>query len=185
MKGIVFTEFLEMVEKEFGIDTVDDIIDASNLDSGGSYTSVATYPVEELLSLTEALSQLTQTPVNRLVHSFGQYLANSFVEKFPSFFEEQKTTLEFLKRVDQHIHVEVKKLYPEAELPKFTHQQKDQHTLLLHYQSTRNLPDLAHGLIEGSSLYYKENIDIQRTTDNSVSPPIETFTISYLPSHEQ
>ena len=31
MKGIVFTEFLEMVEDQFGLETVDDIIEAADL----------------------------------------------------------------------------------------------------------------------------------------------------------
>ena len=39
MKGIIFTEFLDMVEKKFSIETVDHIIEVSNLSSGGSYTA--------------------------------------------------------------------------------------------------------------------------------------------------
>ena len=38
MKGIVFTEFLDMVEKEFGYETVDHIIENSELSSNGIYT---------------------------------------------------------------------------------------------------------------------------------------------------
>lgn len=41
MKGIVFTEFLEMVESHHSADMVDDIIDAARLVSGGIYTAVA------------------------------------------------------------------------------------------------------------------------------------------------
>ena len=44
MKGIVFTEFLEMVEDKFSADMVDDIIDDCDLASGGAYTAVGTYP---------------------------------------------------------------------------------------------------------------------------------------------
>ena len=42
MKGIVFTEFLEMVEAQFGLDTVDAIIENSDLPSRGAYTAVGT-----------------------------------------------------------------------------------------------------------------------------------------------
>ena len=34
-KGIVFTEFLEMVEQKFGMDMVNDLIDNNSLSSGG------------------------------------------------------------------------------------------------------------------------------------------------------
>ena len=42
MKGIIFTEFLDLVEEKFGLEMVDKIIEQSNLDSGGIYTSVGT-----------------------------------------------------------------------------------------------------------------------------------------------
>ena len=41
MKGIVFTELIELVEKKFGLEMVDTIIGESDLPSGGVYTSVA------------------------------------------------------------------------------------------------------------------------------------------------
>ena len=40
MKGIVFTEFLEMVEEKFDLETLDKIIINSKLPSEGVYTSV-------------------------------------------------------------------------------------------------------------------------------------------------
>ena len=51
MKGIVFTEFLEMVEETIGLETVDYIIYKSELKSEGIYTSVGTYDFFEMLSL--------------------------------------------------------------------------------------------------------------------------------------
>lgn len=49
MKGIVFVEFLEMVESTFSAEMADDIIDACDLSSGGAYTSVGTYPHSEIV----------------------------------------------------------------------------------------------------------------------------------------
>src|SRR5262245_35992633 len=51
MKGVVFTEFLEMVGAKFGEDMVDDVILACELPSGGAYTSVGTYDHQELFAL--------------------------------------------------------------------------------------------------------------------------------------
>ena len=50
MKGIVFTEFLEMVETKFGLETVDNIIENSDLKSEGIYTSVGTYDFNEMVT---------------------------------------------------------------------------------------------------------------------------------------
>jgi len=40
MKGIVFGEFMEMVEATFGDETVDMMVEQNNLASGGVYTAV-------------------------------------------------------------------------------------------------------------------------------------------------
>ncbi|MFT4982342.1 MAG: hypothetical protein ACI9UR_002213, partial [Bacteroidia bacterium] len=40
MKGIVFTEFLELVEDKFGLEVVNQIIDGCELETDGVYTSV-------------------------------------------------------------------------------------------------------------------------------------------------
>ena len=43
MKGVIFTEFLEMVESHFSPEMADRIITAARLPSGGAYTAVGTY----------------------------------------------------------------------------------------------------------------------------------------------
>ncbi len=43
MKGIVFTELIDMVEATFGEDMMDDVFDDCDLESGGAYTAVGTY----------------------------------------------------------------------------------------------------------------------------------------------
>ena len=59
MKGIVFAEFIELVEDKFGFEIADEIIEESNLPSGGSYTSVGTYDHREMLELVTHLSEKT------------------------------------------------------------------------------------------------------------------------------
>ena len=78
MKGIVFTEFLEMVESHHSADMVDDIIDAARLVSGGIYTAVATYPHQELVDLILALCERTNKSVQDELRDFGRYLFGRF-----------------------------------------------------------------------------------------------------------
>ena len=56
MKGIIFTEFLDMVEAQFGLAVVDEIITNSKTLHQGIYTSVGTYDFNEMISLLVALS---------------------------------------------------------------------------------------------------------------------------------
>jgi hypothetical protein len=166
MKGMVFTEFLEMVEDKFGFDVTDDIIEASKgeLSTQGAYTAVGTYPHSEMIALVTNLSAATQIPVPKLVHVFGEHLLNQFAKHYSGFFESANNTFDFLKSIDNHIHVEVLKLYPEAELPRFScfHPNDDAHRLTMIYTSERAMSDLASGLIEGSIKYYNEKITYEK-----------------------
>jgi hypothetical protein len=56
MKGIIFTEFLEMVERDYGFEALNGIIDKSKLESNGIYSGVGTYDFKELGQLVKQLS---------------------------------------------------------------------------------------------------------------------------------
>jgi len=160
MKGIVFCEFVEMMENQFSADMADEILSGVHLASGGAYTTVGTYDHHEMLALVTRLSEKTGMPVPELVSAFGRYLFSRFVVLYPGFFENIDGAFAFLERIEVHVHVEVKKLYPDAELPSFATSQPEADTMFMVYTSTRPFADLAHGLIEGCILHYGESIDI-------------------------
>ncbi len=162
MKGIVFREFITLVENVFGEDMMDQLILTTNPASGGSYTSVGTYDHQELVAMVVELSKRTGIPTAELIHTFGKTLADVFSKKFTSFFTDCNGTVDFLKKIDNHIHVEVKKLYPDAELPKFSYIDINEHEFELHYESTRDFSHLAHGLIEGCMEYFGESYQLFR-----------------------
>lgn len=180
MKGIVFNEFVSMVEGIFGEEMMDDIFGEVSLPSGGAYTSVGTYDHAELVTLVERLSLKVKIPVPQLVHGFGKHLAKVFSNKFQFFFDDCSDTIEFLHRIDNHIHVEVKKLYPDAELPRFYYQSLDPNNLRLIYESTRAFGDLAEGLIEGCAEYFGDALQIQKADESSQSQSRIVFTITKL-----
>jgi hypothetical protein len=162
MKGIVFTEFLELVEDQFGLEVADHIIQASDLPSGGVYTSVGTYDHHELLQLVNHLSTAAQVAVPDLLRTFGEYLFGRFVVGYPRFFEGVQTTFHFLMQIDSHIHTEVRKLYPDAELPRFEYKRLAADHLELLYHSSRPLADFAEGLIRGCIKHFREQIELER-----------------------
>ena len=166
MKGIVFTEFLSMVENAFGLEVTDSVITSSKVKNKGAYTSVGTYDHRDILQLVSQLSILIGTPIPSLVKSFGKHLHGVFVRKFPEFYLAKSDCFEFLKSVDSFIHVEVKKLYPDAELPTFDFEQRDSNTLILRYESKRPFALLAEGLICGAIAHYGQKISLE-TLDTS------------------
>ena len=78
MKGIVFTEFLQLVEEKFGYETVDKVLLQVQPENDGAYTAVGTYDHQELIQLVVALSQETKVAVPDLVKAFGRYLFTKF-----------------------------------------------------------------------------------------------------------
>ncbi len=158
MKGIVFTELCDMIEKEFGPKTLNKVIDSANLESGGVYSSVGTYKDTELVSLVTQLSSETKIAPQDLIHAYGKYFFNVLKSNYEMFFDKPDC-FEFLKSIDNHIHVEVKKLYPDAELPRFSYEE-DGNTLKMKYTSPRHLSSFALGLMEKTIEHYGEDIEV-------------------------
>jgi hypothetical protein len=162
MKGVVFIEFLEIVEARFSADMVDDIIDEAALTSGGAYTTVGTYPHEEMVALTMALSGRIGLGVKQLLLTFGEHLFGRFALGYPRFFVGYTDAFEFLAGVEDVIHAEVLKLYPDAELPRFDIEHHDAERLVLLYESRRHFEDLAEGLMRGCIAHFGGGISLQR-----------------------
>ena len=161
MKGIVFREFIDMVEETFDEEMVDTIISKSDPKSGGIYTTVGTYDHTELVSLVVSLSEETDLPVQALVEAFGNFLFGRFFELFPIFFNHN-TSFEFLNTIHDVVHVEVLKLYPDATLPDFVSKISDDgKTLHFEYHSPRHFADLAVGLMKGSFDHWNESVTIE------------------------
>ncbi len=161
MKGVVFTEFLDFVSKRYSADTADDIIDASKLPSGGAYTAVGTYSHAEMAALCSALTERTGEPVADLLRGFGTHLSATFARGFPAFFSRSGHFFDFLESLEAFIHVEVRKLYPDAELPTFKVEQRAPTRLVMEYRSPRRMADLAEGLILGTARHFGVEARVQ------------------------
>ena len=162
MKGIIFTEFLAMVEEKFGYATVDEIITESNTPNDGAYSAVGTYKFEELVSLIVALHNKSGIPISDLIKTYGVYFFNVLHSNYGAFFDRVPNLFAFLESIHGHIHVEVKKLYPDAELPDFEVLEKSEQKMVLIYSSERKLSDFALGLLESAAIHFKENVEIEK-----------------------
>jgi len=179
MKGIVFTEFLDMVEEKFGYEIVDQIIVESDLESKGIYTAVGTYPHSEVVSLLMNLSEKVEIDPAILLKEFGKYLFDTFLASYPQFFSAVTDAFSFLHSIDKHIHVEVLKLYPDATLPKFLSEETEDGTMIMTYLSERKMSGLALGLIEKAIAHYGESCAIN--TENLKDDGSEVkFTIKRI-----
>lgn len=162
MKGIVFTEFVEMVEQQYSSETMDRVLDESKLASGGAYTSVGAYDHHELMVLATKLSEITGEPVPYLIQMFGRYLFCSFHALYPSFFVGPNTAIDFLAQIEDVIHAEVRKIYSDANPPVFEVTRTSSSQLVMVYHSHRHLGDLAQGLIEACIAHFRQPLALLR-----------------------
>jgi Haem-NO-binding len=160
MLGMVFTEFVELVEERFSPALADAVLQDVAPPHGGAYTAVGYYPHEEMLALVGALSARTGVAAPELVKAFGHHLLTRFTQGHGEMFARSTNLFDFVASIDGHIHVEVHKLYDKATLPRFTVLSRTPTTMTLLYQSSRHMEMLAQGLLEGAAQHYGEDCRI-------------------------
>ncbi len=162
MKGMVFVELLEMAESILGEDAVDDVLAKTDLASGGAYTAVGNYSCTELMTLVKAFSDHSGAGVSDLQRAFGRWMHGRFVKSYPGFFRDKPDALSMFEAIEGEVHVEVRKLYPDVELPTFDTERPSPDELKLIYTSPRPLTDFCHGLIEACVDHYGVSAEIDR-----------------------
>ena len=178
MKGIVFSEYIEFVEDKLGMEIAERMIEECDLPSGGAYTAVGTYDHKEIVQLVVKLSELTDTPVPALLKAFGEHLYGILSGGYPQLVSTCSSAFELFKSIENFIHVEVRKLYSDVELPYFGYEEVDENTLKLTYNSERGFADLAEGLIVGAANHFNEDIEISRTDLSDGAHTHEVFTLT-------
>ncbi|WP_054852568.1 heme NO-binding domain-containing protein [Olleya sp. ITB9] len=161
MKGIVFTEFLELVEDKFGLEMVDNIISSSDLESGGAYTAVGTYSFSEMLQLLQHLSANTGISIDDLLLVYAEHFFGVIEVSYPGLLATYKDPIEMISSIENHIHVEVRKIYPDAELPTFVVENKSENDLTVIYKSSRAMHHFGLGLMNKTFEHFNATAKIE------------------------
>lgn len=162
MKGIIFNTVEETVGEIYGPDTWDDLIDAAGV--SGSYTSLGTYPDEELVAIVGAACQATDMSASEILEALGRKSFDKLVTHVPDLVDKDKGAFHFLSTVHDIIHVEVAKLVPEAKTPDVITREIDETTMEVSYTSQRRMGALARGLMLGAGDYFGETLTVESET---------------------
>lgn len=180
MLGIVFTEFMTMVEDRFSADILDDVLETPGLSTDGAYTTVGYYDHKDMVLMVVALSKAVDVPVDDLIEAFGRHLFSILAGKYPELIAGKLSSMDVLESIDSAVHREVIKLYPQAELPEFRCERHSLTHLTMHYRSKRPFSRLALGLIKGCGDYYSDSLDIKYHSDDSEDSYSTEFDISLV-----
>jgi hypothetical protein len=94
------------------------------------------------------------------LYTYGLHFFKVLEDSYPQIIDKYENPMELLSSIDSHIHVEVRKIYPDAELPKFYVLEKDKNKLVLKYVSSRSMYSFALGLIEKTFHHYNSSAKI-------------------------
>jgi hypothetical protein len=178
MKGIVFTELIDFIERHTSVAIAESIIDETELESGGAFTSVGNYPHSEAVKLVVSASERLDTPVADLMRQFGKELFATLLNSHPQFIDvNTKNAFAFLAKVQNHIHVEVAKLYADADLP-VIQTSLDEDKMIVRYESHRPFAMLAMGLIEGCCAHFDDTLVVELQGDPNDATNRATFSVT-------
>lgn len=157
MKGVLFNVVEDVVNEAMSADAWDDIIERSGV--VGAYTTLGNYDEEDLTKLvaaTAAAAGLSEGDTLRLTGRLG---FKRLVHRAPQLLEGLDDWRMVLDSLDDIIHPEVRKIYPEADVPMFT-TRPDGSDLLVTYSSRRELCALADGLIVGNGDWFGATLSV-------------------------
>jgi len=180
----VFTEFVEMIDKRYGLDVVDRMIAASDSSCGGSYVSVDTYSHEEFARLIGSLGEIVDAEPGKLLSWFGEQLFGRLALAYAHLLDGIEEPLHLLERLDGYVHFEVQKLEPDAQLPSFEFVRTGPETATMTYRSQRALPDLADGLLRGCFGHFGRQASIRREDRSGGAGTLVDFIVESQPDSE-
>ncbi|MEF1292191.1 heme NO-binding domain-containing protein, partial [Vibrio sp. M260118] len=90
-----------------------------------------------------------------------------------------KTSFQFVKLVEDYIHIEVKKLYPEANPPKFDFVSESETEMVFDYVSARCMSHVCFGLLEGCAAFFNEELSLSMNNLTSDGSKVR-FTVNLV-----
>ena len=165
MKGVVFVLFEDFVTQGWGPDAFDELLDACPHAAKEPFVSPRTYPDTWLMDMLAAACAHLSVTQGEALRAFGHFAFPELVRRFPSFVEGVTHPKPFLLSVHDVIHVEVRKLMPEAITPHFSYADTGPDRLKMWYRSPRNIPDFMAGLLDGVAAHFGVPITVQVTQD--------------------
>lgn len=178
MLGIVFTSLIDMLETEASPDFANEVMSQARLSGVRDYAVAKNYPYEHMQRMVEVLVERTGKSANALLHEIGRYLFARLADDYRELLIEQEGLLNLLTWVDSELDDRVKKVNPDATIPRFTVLSRTDTAMRLHYYSTRDLHALAEGVMDAAAEFY--DCHLEREIHQTETPHTYEFSLSVL-----
>lgn len=176
MLGMVFNALKTMLEEKVSADYAEEVFTAAKLEHDGHYEDKQTYPDSELGKILDVLAKETDHSLDSLMYDFGYFWFGHLVHSHGQMLAGREGLLELLEALDDDVHKEVKKLYPNASVPDFEVMSRTEHGMRLRYHSPRDLVSLAEGMLDAGAAHFNQNLS--RETLPTGTPHTYEFSLT-------
>lgn len=168
MKGTIVNCLEKMVVDKFGKEVWERTLDTAGVSRQTIFLALADVPDEIVLNLVSGLCKELNIGMKEAAEAFGDYWMTEYASKmYTNFFRGANNAKEFLLKMDK-IHDTVTKTLSNAAPPKFEFEWADEKTLLMTYESKRNLIHFFQGLVKGVGKYYGEDLKMTMRSPNKM-----------------
>lgn len=180
MKGVVFLAVKASIEELLDDGAWDRIVAATG--AIGDYDAGLSYPDDELRKIVSEASSIASLTVHEFLVAGGRASLKHLVARVPELVTGCSHPFDLLRVVDDVIHVEVLRLYPDARPPKFDWENLEDGTFRVTYRSARRLDALAEGLILGVGDHFGVPLEVSRVpVDGDPDPSATVFDVVTAP----
>lgn len=166
MKGVIVDCLREMVIKQHGKETWDDVLQKAGITT--SLTVYSTVDDQIVMNVIRKLCQKLHITIGQAADAFGDYWVNHYaLRKFKVYYTRAKNAKEFISNMDK-VHITMTNTIKDAHPPRFDYQWKNDKSLVITYKSKRNMIDFAVSLLKGVGKYYKEDIKVFKMGVNKI-----------------
>ena len=158
--------------ENWGEEAYEEILDLCPLQTKEPFVGPGTYPDMDLFTIATTAAERIGVTLPDALRAFGRFAFPHLAGKFPAYTKNATDAKSFLLGVDSVIHVEVRKLMPEAVTPSFEYSGDEAQRLNIRYQSKRKLCFFMEGLLDGlgdhfgSALVHKQTCCMHEGADH-------------------
>ncbi len=179
VKGIINKGIQDMVEARFGPETWEEIKGRAGCNEPFFAISLD-YPDEMSLALAGAAAEVAGLPLDTVLIEYGRFLIpNTLKREHPTYFAlAGSSPREFLLNMNR-VHEITTRNIPDARPPIFGYEELPDGRLLMHYDSSRRLCRVLHGLILGVGDLFGEALQVREIACMQRGDPRCTMEVTF------
>lgn len=165
MKGTVVSTWVTSCRELFGEAVADDALNAFGLGKDYIFSPLEDIPDDTATGIIDHVGKAVGKSHKEIWEDMGKENIKTFSKNYPGFFRHE-SAYQFLKSMND-VHVIVMKRIKGAKPPILDLVPISSHEAVFTYRSKRGMVDYLGGLIKGISIYFKENIVVEKLNESS------------------